>query len=77
MRRNDNLNVEKLHNQLGYSNKMDMIELKKMMKEFCTRFVEKIKAFDPEFYPSIKVLFITCSNMETFVMSTATENAKL
>ena len=77
MCRNDNLNVEKLHNQLGYANKMNMIELKKMIKEYCTRFVENIKAFDAEFYPSINDLVGTWSNMETFVLSATIENAKL
>ena len=77
MCKNDNLNVEKLHNQLGYANKMNMIELKKMIKEYCTRFVENIKAFDAEFYPSINDLVGTWSNMETFVMSATMENAKL
>ena len=77
MCKNDNLNVEKLHNQLGYANKMNMIELKKMIKEYCTRFVENIKAFDAEFYPSINDLVGTWSNMETFIMSATMENAKL
>ena len=48
-----------------------------MIKEYCTRFVENIKAFDAEFYPSINDLVGTWSNMETFVMSATMENAKL
>ena len=76
MCRNDNLNLDKLSNQLGYANKMNMIELKKMIKEYCTRYVENIKNFDLEFYPTINDLVGTWSNMETFVMSSAMENAK-
>ena len=75
MCRNDNLNLEKMSNQLGYANKMNMIELKKMIKEYCTRYVENIKNFDLEFYPTINDLVGTWSNMETFVMSAAVENA--
>ena len=76
MCRNDNLNLEKLSNQLGYANKMNMIELKKMINEYCTRYVENIKNFDLEFYPTINDMVGTWSNMETFVMSSAMENAK-
>ena len=75
MCRNDNLNLDKLSNQLGYANKMNMMELKKMIKEYCTRYVENIKNFDLEFYPTINDLVGTWSNMETFVMSAAMENA--
>ena len=76
MCRNDNLNLQKLSNQLGYANKMNMIELKKMINEYCTRYVENIKNFDLEFYPTINDMVGTWSNMETFVMSSAMENAK-
>ena len=76
MCRNDNLNLDKLSNQLGYANKMNMIELKKMINEYCTRYVENIKNFDLEFYPTINDMVGTWSNMETFVMSSAMENAK-
>ena len=76
MCRNDNLNLEKLSNQLGYANKMNMMELKKMINEYCIRYVENIKNFDLEFYPTINDMVGTWSNMETFVMSSAMENAK-
>ena len=75
MCRADNQNLQKLANQLGYANKMNMIELKKMIKEYCQRYVENIKNFDVEFYPTINDLVGTWSNMETFVMSSAMENA--
>ena len=76
MCRNDNLNLQKLSNQLGYANKMNMIELKKMINEYCNRYVENIKNFDLEFYPTINDMVGTWSNMETFVMSSALEKAK-
>ena len=73
----DNLNLDKMHNQLGYANKMNMNELKKMIREYCTRYVDNIKAFDQEFYPTINDMVGTWSNMETFVMSATMENAQL
>ena len=77
MCKNDNLNLEKLYNQLGYANKMNMNELKKMIKEYCHRYVENVKNFDAEFYPTINDMVGTWSNMETFVMSATMENAQL
>jgi uncharacterized protein YeaO (DUF488 family) len=77
MCKNDNLNLEKMYNQLGYANKMNMNELKKMIKEYCHRYVENIKNFDAEFYPTINDMVGTWSNMETFVMSATMENAQL
>ena len=65
----ENLLLDKLYNQLGYANKMNMMELKKMIHEYCTRYVENIKLFDQDFYPTINDLVGTWSNMETFVMS--------
>ena len=76
MCKNDNLNLEKLSNQLGYANKMNMVELRKMVNEYCTRYVENIKQFDMDFYPTINDMVGTWSNMETFVMSAAMANAK-
>ena len=77
MCKNDNLLLEKMSNQLGYANKMNMIELKKMINEYCVRYVDNIKQFDVEFYPTINDMIGTWSNMETFVMSAAMENAKI
>ena len=69
MCKTDTSNLLKIYNQLGYANKMNMRELKKMIKEYCVRYVENVKKFDEEFYPSINDLVGTWSNMETFVMS--------
>ena len=77
MCKNDTLNLQKLHEQLGYANKRNMIELKKMIVDYCKRYVENIKSFDAEFYPSINDLVATWSNMETYVMSATMENAQL
>ena len=69
MCKTDTNNLLKIYNQLGYANKMNMRELKKMIKEYCVRYVDNVKKFDEEFYPSINDLVGTWSNMETFVMS--------
>ena len=69
MCKTDTGNLQKIYNQLGYANKMNMRELKKMIKEYCVRYVDNVKKFDEEFYPSINDLVGTWSNMETFVMS--------
>ena len=69
MCKTDTGNVLKIYNQLGYANKMNMRELKKMIKEYCVRYVDNVKKFDEEFYPSINDMVATWSNMETFVMS--------
>ena len=69
MCKTDTGNLLKIYNQLGYANKMNMRELKKMIKEYCVRYVDNVKKFDEEFYPSINDLVGTWSNMETFVMS--------
>ena len=65
---NDNASLEKIYNQLGYANKMNMRELKKMIKEYCVRYIDNLKKFDEEFYPSINDLIGTWSNMQNFVM---------
>ena len=72
----DSRNLEKLHNQLGYANKMNMRELRKMIKEYCVRFVDNITVFDQGFYPTINDLLTTWTNMETFVMTSKVANQK-
>ena len=69
MCKNDNLGVEKLYNQLGYANKMNMLELKRIIKEYCVRYVENIKTFYTEFYPSINDLIGIWSNLQNFAMT--------
>ena len=65
----DSRSLEKINNQLGYANKMNMRELRKMIKEYSTKFVDNIVEFDKEFYPTINDLLNTWTNMETFVMT--------
>ena len=69
MCKNDNLQLEKLYNQLGYANKMNMLELKRIIKEYCVRYVDNMKAFNTEFYPSINDLIGIWSNLQNFAMT--------
>ncbi len=71
----DHKELTKIFNQLGYANKMNIMELKKMIKEYSQSFVENIKNFDIDFYPTINDLVGTWSNMETFVMSSSIANS--
>ena len=65
----DTRELEKLNNQLGYANKMNMRELRKIIKEYCIRFVDNLAAFDQAFYPSINDMLNTWMNMENFVQT--------
>lgn len=49
----DNQAVRLLYNQLGYVNKMNIHELKKMIKAYTERFMKNFKEFDASFYLSI------------------------
>lgn len=49
----DNLSLKFLYNQLGYSNKMNIHELKKMIRRNVNKFVKNILSFDEKFYPTI------------------------
>ena len=69
----DSLALQKLYNQLGYANKMNIYELKKMLKQYCERYIENFKLFDAEFYPSITDFIGTWTNMESFVQSASTQ----
>ena len=65
--KNDTGNLKKIYNQLGYANKMNMRELKKMIKEYCVRYIDNLKKFDEEFFPTINDLTGTWTNMEIFI----------
>ena len=59
--------LERLHNQLGYANKMNLRELRKLIKEYCVRFINNMEAFNTGFYPTITDLLNTWTNVENFV----------
>ena len=61
--------LERLNNQLGYANKMNLRELRKLIKEYCGRFLDNMQAFNQGFYPSITDLLNTWTNIENFVQT--------
>ena len=65
----DSKELNFIYNQLGYANKMNIYELKKMIKIYCKRFLENFRNFDKEFYPTINDFLSTWSNMELFIQS--------
>ena len=65
----DTRELERMNNQLGYANKMNMRELRKIIKEYCKRFVDNMTNFNQGFYPSINDLLNTWTNIETFVQT--------
>ena len=42
-----------LYNQLGYYNKMNIHELKKMIRKYVGKFVKNLEGFNEQFYPTI------------------------
>jgi hypothetical protein len=73
---NDTANLQKIYNQLGYANKMNMRELKKMLKEYCVRYVNNIAALNQEFNQTIGDMNNISTNLENFVKSASDSNAK-
>ena len=49
----ETLNLENLHKQFAYSNKMNMDEIKKLININCVKFVNNTKLFAEEFYPTL------------------------
>ena len=49
----DTQSLENLHKQLGYANKMNMDELKKLMHANSLKYVANTKKFAEEFYPTL------------------------
>ena len=73
----DNLNLKLIFNQLGYTNKKNIDELKKIIKTYGIRFVDNFKSLDEKFYPTINDLIGTWGNMETFIQSYISQKNKL
>jgi hypothetical protein len=69
MKISKNFCISSLSYQLGYANKMNIYELKKLIKDYDKRFISNLKKFDEEFYPTINDLLGTWTNLEVFVQS--------
>ena len=61
--------LDSLSNQLCYANKMNIFELKKMIKNYDKRYIMNLNKFDQEFCPTINDLLGTWTNLELFVRS--------
>ena len=61
--------LQGLSYQLGYANKMNIYELKKLIKDYDKRFISNLKKFGEEFHPTINDLLGTWTNLEVFVQS--------
>jgi hypothetical protein len=72
----DTRELERINNQLGYANKMNMRELKKMLKEYCIRHVDNIAGLNQELNQTISDLTNICTNLENFVKSSADSSTK-
>ena len=55
---------------------MNMRELKKMLKEYCVRYVNNIAALNQEFNQTIGDMNNISTNLENFVKSASDSNAK-
>jgi len=62
---NDN-NLEIIYNQLGYMEKTLYCELKKIIKEYCIRYVQNVKQFGEKYYPLINDELEALSNLNDY-----------
>ena len=65
----DTKELENLDNQLRYANKMNMGELKKLIKEYSVRFVDNIASLAQELNQSINDTQTIWTNLDNFVKS--------
>lgn len=62
-------NLEKLKKQLGYANRMNIEELKKIIKINCDKFTINLRKFVEEFYPTLTDGINVWSGLATFINS--------
>ena len=65
----DNDNLKNMYYQLGYANKMNLEELKDIIKGYCSSYIENIKKFSEEFYETINYVIHSWSLLELFISS--------
>ena len=71
MCKNETANLSKIRNQLGYANKMSMTELKKLIKEYCIRYIDNLKKFVEGFNPLTDTLVGLSGNLKNFIESSS------
>ena len=60
------INLEIIYNQLGYIGKSLLRELKKIINEYCKRYVQNIKQFDEKYYPLINEELEALSSLKDY-----------
>ena len=65
----DSQAVESLHKQLGYANKNNIEELKKMINRNCRNFLKNVKLFTEEMSPTLNDSLNLWTEMATFLDS--------
>ena len=63
----ETIHLNHLKQQLGYANKMNSDELKKMITKNCTLFISNLKMFTNLFYPTLTDGITIWSRMTTFI----------
>lgn len=63
----DTQSLENIHKQLGYANKMNMEELKKLISLNSKRFVNNIKTFAEAFYPTLNDGISVWSTLTSYI----------
>ena len=63
----ETVHLNHLKQQLGYANKMNSDELKKMITKNCTLFISNLKMFTNLFYPTLTDGITIWSRMTTFI----------
>ena len=61
--------VESLHKQLGYANKNNIEELKKMINRNCSNFIKNLQIFTEELSPTLNDSLNVWTDVATFVDS--------
>jgi hypothetical protein len=61
--------INNIGNTLGYYNRLNMLELKKLMKDNCNRYVLNLKDFTDNFYPTLTDALTIYSSIQMFVNS--------
>jgi len=61
--------VGNLGNTLGFYNRQNMQELKKLMKNNCNKYMKDLKIFTDNFYPTLTDSLTIYSSMQMFVNS--------
>lgn len=66
----ENQSLNHISNQLGYYNKMSILELKKLVKKYVVKYIDNIKIFNETYYPTLTDGICSWQNLADFVETT-------